>query len=985
MTRLPKPIGAILILFVAFFILPAFFWQSSPVATTPASEKSWVDSIYDAMTDAERVGQLFMVRAHSNKGTDHTKNLENLIREYHLGGLCFFQGTPEKQAELSNRFQKLSNIPLLISMDAEWGLEMRFKEDAMGFPKALTLGAIQDNRLIYDMGTEIARQCVRLGVHINFAPVADVNNNPANPVINYRSFGEDRINVAAKSYMYMLGMQDHGLVACAKHFPGHGDTDVDSHLDLPILSHPRARLDSIELFPFQILADQHIKSMMIAHLQVPEIDSAANMPTSLSAKAIEGILRNEMHFEGVIITDGLGMAGVTKHHKPGDLEVEAIKAGNDILLLPENVPAAALKLLEYMNSGTAARERIAESVKRILRMKYELGLDKTPQIKVENIRADINTPSAYALRRKLIRRSLTLVRNNDQILPIRDIDTLDMASLSIGASSMTAFQKQLGAYAAMDHFQADKSIGVDRRRELLQKLGTRELVFVSLHDLSSQASNNYGISKSAIEFIEALRKRTKVVLVHFGNPYALKYFDGVACILQAYEEENDFQELAAQAVFGAYSIDGKLPVTASPGAVFGQGLYTPDIYRLGYGLPEEVGMSSDLLLKIDTIANEAVDKGATPGCVVLVVKDGQVVFEKAYGYHTYSRKRKTTTEDIFDLASITKVAATTVSVMKLHEEQKIGVFEPLSWYLPQLDSTNKAGMTIDQIMAHRAGLISWIPFYEQTITSKGYPMKSLYHASPSDDFNIEVAENLYLQFAFRDSIWSQIYNSRLSTKKGYWYSDLGFYLLAKMVEEVSGRPLNQYAQDAIYRPLGLQTMGYLPLERFPMNSIVPTEEDKYFRRRRIQGHVHDMGAAMLGGVSGHAGLFSNARDMAILMQMLLNKGYYGGEFIIDPNVVQLFTSRCTDCTRRGLGFDMRQLDTSQSLNMCDQASDQTFGHLGFTGTAVWADPAENLIYVFLSNRTYPSMNNYKLNKLDIRPRIQSAIYEAIIEHDEKRH
>jgi beta-N-acetylhexosaminidase len=979
MTHISRQIGGALFIALALLVLPAFFWTVPTDRQVEEERKIWVDSILQSMNDAELVGQLFMIRAHSNKGMDHVRSVEHLIREYHVGGLCFFQGTPEKQAAYTNRFQKLAaKVPLLISMDAEWGLEMRFKEDAMGFPEQLTLGAIRDNRLIYDMGAEIARQCRRLGVHINFAPVVDVNNNPNNPVINYRSFGEDPLNVAAKSYMYMRGMQDNGLVACAKHFPGHGDTDVDSHLDLPVVAHDRQRLDSIELFPFRVLADQGVASMMIAHLQVPALDPTENLPSSLSEPTINQLLRGEMRYDGVIVTDGLGMQGVTKHHEPGQLEVEAIKAGNDILLLPEDVPAAALALLDYMHSSPEARERILTSVRRILTMKYDLGLTEPQQVDVENIRADINSPEAYSLRRQLIRNSLTLIRNADDLVPIRELDTLEMASLSIGVRSKTPFQEQLDAYADIEHYQVGREIGIDRRRELLRTLGAKELVFVSLHDLSSRASKEFGITNSTRELIEALRKRTEVVLVHFGNPYALQYFDEVDWVLQAYEEEEDFQHLAAQALFGAMPINGSLPITASEGAVFNQGVRTPDLFRLSYGLPEEVGMSSEVLRRIDTIAYNAIDSGATPGCVVLIAKDGQVVFSKAYGYHTYKEQQRTRVDDIFDLASVTKIAATTLSVMKLHEEQRISVYEPLSWYLTQLDSTNKVNMTIDQIMAHRAGLIAWIPFYEQTVTRRGYPQKSLYHAQSSLTHGIEVADNLYLQTAFRDSIYSQIYNSRLTTKQGYWYSDLGYYMLAQLIEEVSHRPIDQYVQETFYQPLGLQTMSYRPLLRFSRDRIVPSENDRYFRRRVVHGHVHDMGAAMLGGVSGHAGLFSNANDVAILMQMLLNKGYYGGEFILDPSVISLFTSRCPDCTRRGIGFDMRQMDDSKSLNVSPHASDFTFGHLGFTGTAVWADPAENLVFIFLSNRTYPSKDNYKLGRMNIRPRMQSVAYDAII-------
>ena len=684
MSRITRTSQNIFILTLLLFVLPAFFWYGKAPADPSLLKTHWVDSLIAEMTDAELVGQLFMIRAHSDKGLDHVRSVESLIREYHVGGLCFFQGTPEQQAEYTNRFQRLAkHVPLVLAMDAEWGLEMRFKDDAMGFPEQLSLGAIRDNRLIYDMGAEIARQCLRLGVHINFAPVVDVNNNPNNPVINYRSFGEDPLNVAGKSYMYMKGMQDHGLIACAKHFPGHGDTDVDSHFDLPVVPHDRSRLDSVELFPFQILSQQGVAAMMIAHLQVPALDSTANLPTTLSTPVVEGILRDQMGFEGLIITDGLGMQGVTKHHRPGQLEVEAIRAGNDILLLPEDVPAAAIALLDYMHSGPAARERILESVRRILGMKYDLGLTVPQRVEVANIRSDINSAEAYALRRRLIRNALTLVRNEDELIPIRNLDTLEMASLSIGSQVKTPFQEQLSAYAAMEHFQTGGELGVDKRRQLLQLLSTKDVVFVSLHDLSSRSSKSFGISQSARKFVEDLGKRTRVVLIHFGNPYALQYFDSAGVILQAYEEEEDFQELAAQALFGAFSISGSLPVTASDKAVFGQGERTPDLFRLSYGLPEEVGMSSEVLRRIDTIAWNAIDSGATPGCVVLIAKDGKVIFQKAYGHHTYDESHPTQVDDLYDLASVTKIAATTLSVMKLHEEQRISVYEPISWYLTQ--------------------------------------------------------------------------------------------------------------------------------------------------------------------------------------------------------------------------------------------------------------------------------------------------------------
>ena len=975
----------ITILLIALFTISARD-HSAIVDTTKAdhieAREEWVESMFNSMTEDERIGQLFMIRAHSNLGASHIAKVEKLIKEYQVGGLCFFQGTPEKQAELTNRYQKLSKkVPMMISMDAEWGLGMRFKEKSINFPYALMLGAIQNNNLLYDMGREIASQCRRLGVHINFAPVADVNNNANNPVINFRSFGEDRYNVAVKSYMYMKGMQDGNLMACAKHFPGHGDTDVDSHYDLPVIQHQNSRLDSIELFPFRVLAEHGIQSMMIAHLHVPAIDNTHNLPTTLSKKAVSDLLINKFGFDGLIFTDGLGMKGVTKHYRPGEVEAKAMVAGNDVLLLPEDVAASVKEIKQYIQSGKLDIAQLNNSVKKILRSKYDLGLTKFENIKELNIRNELNNKKAKVLNRKLIENALTLVRNKENLIPFQGIQNKKMASLSLGASSMTTFQKSLDHYGKMQHFHNGKTISSRQQQFLIKQLKGKDVVIVGLHDMSSSASKGFGISDSSKKLIEELRKHTKVVLVLFGNPYALKYFDNLDWVLEAYQENEDTQDLSAQALFGANSIRGRLPITASSKSKFNDGVTTNPLFKLGYSLPESVGLRSEVLNRIDGIAQEAIDLKATPGCVVLVAKDNKIVFHKAYGYDTYSKRNRVQPDDIFDLASITKIAATTVSVMKLYEEGKINIYQPLSHYLTELQSTDKRDLTIESIMAHRAGLKAWIPFFEQTLTaSKRNPQPSskFYSKSQKGNFNTPVAENLYMRDDFIDTMWKQIYTSELRANKNYKYSDLGFYLLAKLVHRISGLPLEQYVDQEIYQKLDLASTGFNPWKKYSTSQIIPSENDKYFRRQKVQGYVHDMGAAMLGGISGHAGLFSNANELATIMQMFLNGGYYGGYQIMNPSTVNTFASRYSNDTRRGIGFDMRELDLSRSQNMSNLASTNTFGHLGFTGTCTWADPDHNLIYVFLSNRTYPSMKNYKLNKEDTRPRIQEVIYEALI-------
>lgn len=944
-------------------------------------EKTWVDSVFNAMSPEQRLGQLFMIRAHSDKGAEHIANVERQIKEYHVGSLCFFQGTPEKQAELSNRYQALSKqVPLMIAIDGEWGLGMRMRKSTISFPRQLMLGAIQDNRLIYEMGKEIAREMKRIGIDINFAPVADINNNAANPVINTRSFGEDRYNVTVKSYMYMKGMQDHDVMACAKHFPGHGDTDVDSHHDLPIIPHSKARLDSVELYPFKVLAEQGIGSMMVAHLSVPELDSRANRPTTLSKNTIINLLKGDMGYDGLVFTDALEMKGVTKYFKPGEVEAEALVAGNDILLLPEDIDASVKAINAYLADGRLDQAQIDQSVKKVLRAKYRMGLTKFKPLSLDNIREDLNTPEAKQLKRKLIQNALTLVRNKDDLIPFQELDDVAMASLSIGAKSQTDFQKRLASYKEMTELQVGKDISENQQQKLIGQLKEKDIVVVGLHDMDSRASRGFGVTESTKRFLNNLRQHTKVVLVVFGNPYSLKYFDDLDWVLEAYNEEFDTEDLSAQALFGVFGLKGRLPVTASEKSKFNTGVFTKKNFKMGYADPASMGLDVGQLSKIDELVKEAISKKATPGCVVLVAKSGQVVYEKAFGYHTYSNRREVTTNDIFDLASMTKILATTLSVMRLQDEQRLDVTQPLSKYLKDLATTNKAEMTIKDMMAHRAGLKNWIPFYEQTVSSSRrnpQPLSEFYRNQPNELYNVPVTESLFLRRDFVDSIWQQIRISELQPEKRYVYSDLGFYLLSQTIEQLTGQSIDDYVAQEFYEPLGLQTTTFNPWEKFPIERLVPTEQDRYFRRQKIQGYVHDMGAAMLGGISGHAGLFANAQDVAVLMQLFLQDGFYGGKQFIQPETLKQFTTRHPKSARRGIGFDMKQLNPDLAMNMADLASDQTFGHTGFTGTCAWADPEHDLVFVFLSNRTYPNMKNFKLIREDYRERIQNVVYEAM--------
>ena len=951
-----------------------------------------MDSLYNVLTPDERLAQLVWLRAHTDKDAAYETAVEALVKKYNPGGLCFFnptaKGTPEKQVELTNRYQaSAKHVPMFITIDGEWGLGMRMKGTAISFPRQLMLGAIQDNTLIYKMGAEIAKHCKRVGVNVNFAPVADVNNNAANPVIGFRSFGEDRYNVAAKAYEYMKGMQDNGVMASAKHFPGHGDTDTDSHYDLPVINHDFHRLDSLELFPFKILIEQGVGSVMVAHLQVPALDDAKNTPTTLSHKVVTDLLKNKLNFNGLIMTDALEMKGVTKFNGPGEVEAKALAAGNDVLLLPGDVDAAFKTVKKWLNDGRLDPAAIEGSVKKVLRWKYRMGVTKFEPLPVEGVRADVNDNPALAVKRELIANALTLIKNKGDLLPFRDLpgfknlESMDIASLAIGAEAGNVFQKTLGFYKNIDTYTTGKDIATST---WMSKLKGKDAVIVSLHGMSQFASKGYGLTESTKNFIGALSKETRVVLVVFGNPYSTKFFENTDALLVAYEEDDEVEDLAAQALFGAFSIRGKMPVTASATFPAGTGIITESLQRFAYGLPEEAGMSAEKLRTVDELMEEAISAGATPGGVVLVARQGKVVFQKAYGRHTYDKRSGATqTADIWDLASITKIAASTVSLMKLQEQGKFNVQDPVEKYLPEFAGTNKKGIPLIEMMTHRAGMTPWIKFYEKTISKSAKPLPEFYKSKKSDDFPLPVAKDLWLKAGYPDVIWQEIKDSPLLPTKEYKYSDLGFYIAGEIVKRLSGRPIEDYVQETFYQPLGLQTMTYRPLEKFPLDRIPPTEEDDYFRDRRIQGYVHDMGAAMLNQATGHAGLFSDANDLAVLMQMLLNKGTYGGRQYLQPETISFYTTRCGDCTRRGIGFDMLQQNTKFENNLSEKASDETFGHLGFTGTAVWVDPKEELIYIFLSNRTYPTMKNNKLGNMNTRVLVQDAVYEAIMDDERK--
>ncbi|HNR08438.1 MAG TPA: glycoside hydrolase family 3 N-terminal domain-containing protein [Saprospiraceae bacterium] len=978
-------IKALLLFFLLIVQVNSLPYSSPDTARQQAAfqEKKWVDSIFNSLTTDQKIGQLFMIRAHSNLGPEHIAEVERQIRKYQVGGLCFFQGTPLKQAELTNKYQTLSKIPLMVAIDAEWGLGMRFKESAISFPRQLTLGALQEDKLIYDMGVEIARQLKRIGTHVNFAPVADINVNPANPVINDRSFGENRVAVTSKSFQYMMGMQDMGVMACAKHFPGHGDTDVDSHLDLPVINHNRARLDSIELFPFRLLFEQGMQSVMVAHLQVPSLEPDPRTPTSLSSSTMTDLIKNEYGYQGLIFSDALEMKGVTKNFTPGALEVVAFKAGCDILCLPDSIDLSFEELKKAVAAEAPLKLQLDEAVRKILHAKYKMGLNAYSPVSLEKLTDEVNSPKAIALKSKLYEQALTLVANKNKLIPLTELDQHKLASVSIGATEKSPFQWRMDSYAKVSHQQTELNIPEAKAAALLNSLKGKDIVIVSLHGLSKQLKQNFSLSPGTLNFIKMLEQQSRVILVSFGSPYALRNFETSSWVLQAYEEDPQMQDLAAQAIFGAIGCKGRLPVNSGPAFPAGSGLDSESLMRFGFTIPERVGLNHKLLGSLDSLCHEIVNVHAAPGGQLLVARKGKVVYHKAFGYHDYEKKTSVRTDDLYDLASITKVAASTLAVMRLYDEGKIDLDQPMSEYLPDLKGTNKSRATLTEIMSHQAGFKAWIPFYKETLLRvKRHvykPDPALYASANSSKYSLPVAQGMFLKTGYDHLIWKSILESSLRENNNYVYSDLGFYMIAQMIRYQTGMRIDQFVNKYFYKPLGLTHTLYNPYQSFPLQKIAPTEKDNYWRNRVIRGYVHDMGAAMLDGVSGHAGLFSNAYELGTLFQMLLNGGRYGGDHLIRSATISQFASRQLGSTRRGIGFDMKELNTEKTQPAGQFCSPNTFGHTGFTGTSAWVDPDQELVFVFLCNRTYPSMENNKLHKMEYRTRLLDAVYLAMEE------
>jgi beta-glucosidase-like glycosyl hydrolase/CubicO group peptidase (beta-lactamase class C family) len=952
------------------------------------SAQHWADSVFNSLNDDQRIAQLMVLRGSTitSKGAVFFDSaINDAIVKYNIGSVCLFQGAPVKQAQIINHYQSLAKTPVLICIDAEWGLGMRF-DSIIPLNHQLMLGAVQDASIVYQYGKLVAEQCRRAGIQCNYAPVVDINNNPNNPVINDRSFGEDKYKVALYGIEYMKGMQDNGVLATAKHFPGHGDVAVDSHLDLPVIYKSMAQLDSLELYPFKKIFEAGVGSVMVAHLYIPAIDSTPNTATSISKNNVTGLLRNELGYGGLTFTDALGMQGVAKFFPGGDIAVQALIAGNDMLCLPSDVAVSIQKIKEAIQNNKLSWNDIYEKCKKVLAYKFMYGLGNFKPVNTSNITNDLNS-KVNGMKKLVAENAITLLnKKDDNFFPLKNTQTnknlKEIAYVGVGISADNAFASRMRNDLNADVFYFNYKQDSLRTLSLIELIKNRyKSIVIGIHSYNRYPANNFGISKAAINFVQQLQHQTNNITFVFGNPYAIKNFCDAKNLVACYEDDSITQNAAIAILEGTHIAKGKLPVAVCDNYKYGSGIVMNN-NSLPVVNPVSVEIDPVKLSVIDSIADDGIAKGAYPGCVVLAAKDGKIIYQKAFGKYDYDKPDSVNLQTIYDMASCTKICATTLSVMKLYDEGKLDLQKHLGDYLPWVKGSDKENLLIENILLHQAGLIPTTIFVRETLDSiTKTPLPKYYSSRQNDSFSVRVAENLYIRNDWRDTMYKRMVQSKLGPSDKYVYSDNDFIFLGKIVEALSGLTLDQYVKKTFYDPMGLTSTGFKPRERFALDRIAPTETEKSFRLQHLRGDVHDPGASMFGGVAGHAGLFSTANDLGVIMQMLLNGGTINGKQFIKPQTIKLFTSYNSAISRRGFGFDKpeKNNDTLKEGYPARLVSPLTFGHTGYTGTCVWADPKYNIVYIFLSNRVNPDGgDNLKLSRLNVRGKIQDQIYKAMM-------
>ena len=923
---------------------------------TRPDDDSWVEQTLSRLTLREKIGQLITVSYSGNfinRDSNAYRRLVEEIGELKVGGYILYGGTVAETAKLTNAMQAMSDVPLLIASDLERGLGNQLS-DAVHFPFNMTFGAAGSEELAYEHGRITAVEARAAGIHQVYGPVVDVNNNPDNPIINVRAYGGTPELVTRIANAFIRGAQDHGLIATAKHFPGHGDTGTDTHSRLAVIEVDEDRLNAVELAPFKAAVETGVRSVMTAHISVPAVDPAG-VPATMSDSILEGILREKFGFDGIIVTDAMGMGGIVNDYSIVDGSIEAIRAGSDILLAPLDPKMAIEGIAAAVGRGDLSKERIDESVRRILEAKQWLGLPENRFVDTDELNQTVGLPENHRVAREVAERSITLLRNENGIVPLDDSgdkQTLIMTATSDFSSSLgTTFRRTLSSLLPNSEtaFIDPRTNDLEMEEILEQARAADRIVCGTFVQIRARKDFIALAPEQEAYFQQILDLGKPVVVAAFGNPYVIRQFPDVDAYLCTFNYLSSSEVPAARALAGLAPVTGTLPI-AIPGFFEpGSGIIIPneaiaddedDFPVLTGGDPYDAGFTRDFSERLTAVLQGGVDRQVAPAIVCAVGRRGRIVFQEAFGSMTYDPGAEPVTlESMFDLASLTKVTATTTLAMIYYDRGLLDLDAPVSKYLPELKEGGR--FTVRHCLAHSTGFPAFLRFYDQ--------------------------------YSGREEIQRQIFKTGLIYEPGTKtvYSDIGMMTLATVLERISGKQLDEMAETEVFGPLGMSSTMYNPGIDL-LDRTVPTEECAW-RGELVRGAVHDENAFAYGGVSGHAGLFSTVGDLSVFARMILNGGGYGDTRLISRSTIDLFTrhANVVPGSSRGLGWGMFTTGTSGGRYLSDRA----IGHTGFTGTSIWIDPEKDLFVVLLTNRVHPTRDNQKINSF--RQLVHNTICEAI--------
>ena len=937
--------------------------QRPPQPPTPPPSYPWAKATLARLSLPEKVGQLIGIRATGlprHPSSPAAVRLRELVQKLKVGTVVVFESEVGTLPRLLNELQQSADLPLLVAADMERGIAFRVRRGVVPLPFAMAIGATRSEEAARFSGEVAAREGRALGIHWAFAPVADVNNNPANPVINIRSFGEDPELVSRLVAAFVRGAREGGLLTTAKHFPGHGDTAVDTHLQLARVGADRARLDAVELKPFRSAVEAGVDWVMMGHIAAPALDPT-DAPATLS-EPITDALRGQLGFRGLVVTDGMDMAGV-RPAWTGEAAVRAVRAGADMILLPPEPEVAVQSLLRAVQEGQLTVERIEASVLRILETKERLGLHRSRLVDPDAATKSLARPEDLARAADIARESITVVRNEGGVLPLRAEDPLRILHLVLSSDARNVLiqgipEEELeGRRVPAETVNLGPEVSEETAAAMVEKARAATHVLASCFVRVAGSKGTADMSPSHARLLEAIAASGRpLIVLSFGSPYLLRQFPEVPVYLAAYGGAESSQRAAFAALFGEYAVRGKLPVTLPGLYAYGHGIEIPRReMTLRRAAPEDAGFRPGGLTEADRVLDDAVASRAFPGGVVAIGREGALVELRAFGQLSYDRGApEVRTDTIYDLASLTKVIVTTTAAMMLVDEGKLDLGKRVSDFLPRFHGGAKDQVTVAQLLTHSAGLEWWAPLYKELKSKDAY---------------LERIESMDLAY-------------EPGTKSVY--SDLGLFLLGEILERVAGRPLDEIARQRIFGPLGMRDTGYLPPPAL-LPRIAPTEMDPW-RGRLVRGEVHDENAYAVGGIAPHAGLFGTAPDLARFAQMLLNGGVFEHHRLVSRGTLELFTKRgAIPASTRAIGWDTVMDDTGVRSSTPGTPgyssggrlfSPRSFGHTGFTGTSMWMDPERRLFVILLTNRVHPSRENNAIRQ--VRSSLADAVVGALL-------